>query len=163
MKHFCTKKGLRVWGPGYESGAEIVPFPCQKGGCTQAWVCKCNSWSKSQHLLSSQTGFGSNHTHLSKKKGGRKFGLSTLGLFFVGKNCAFLKKPWKHVFLQLPTECQELFRILCRGALPRFTVWNAGVGRWSKACISCTPLNPSSDTISDQRVIHTRKMCDLTS
>jgi hypothetical protein len=70
MKHFCAKK--KVWGPLCASGAGFVPFPCQNGGCTHAWVQKCDSKPKLNHFFCSQTLFGLFRIHYSKKKGGAK-------------------------------------------------------------------------------------------
>ena len=98
----------------------------------------------------SQTRFGLNHTHYSKKMGGGNLPPKDLvrGPVCWAKMVHFWK-PWKHASWP-PPECREPFSMLPRHTLSSLMVWNAGAGPWWAATAEIFKIYKSLISPSEQ-------------
>jgi len=107
-----------------------VPFPCLKGGCTHAWVQKCDSIFEFHHFSVSRHVLGYTLPITAKKWGEKTRPQRTwcVGLF-AGQKWCISGNPGNHAFWP-PPGCRESFSMLPGHALSSSMVWNVGDGPW---------------------------------
>ena len=124
----CQKKGM---GSAVCAGGWICAISLPKGGCTHAWVQKCDTKSKFHHFLFPDM-FWVKPYPLQQRKGGVKIRPQKawcVGLF-AGQKWCISGNPGNtlsgyHLGVGSPSECS-----LPRHALSSIMVWNAGDGPW---------------------------------